>query len=59
VVVRMVAIPAALALLGPAAWWLPRWLRRLPSLDVEGSALERADAGEEQPTGRHAVSTAA
>jgi putative drug exporter of the RND superfamily len=41
IVVRMIAIPAALALLGPAAWWLPGWLRKLPALDVEGAALER------------------
>jgi RND superfamily putative drug exporter len=40
-VVRMIAIPAAIALMGRAAWWLPRWLRRLPELDVEGTALER------------------
>ncbi|MGY1811962.1 MMPL family transporter [Blastococcus sp. SYSU D00820] len=43
-VVRMVLVPAALALLGRAAWWFPRWLRWLPELDVEGTALERADA---------------
>ncbi|WP_380170842.1 MMPL family transporter [Kineococcus sp. DHX-1] len=43
VVVRMIAVPAALSLLGRAAWWLPRWLRWLPVLDVEGSALERRD----------------
>ncbi|WP_432489199.1 MMPL family transporter [Kineococcus sp. SYSU DK018] len=40
VVVRMVLVPAALALLGRSAWWLPRWLRWLPALDVEGAALE-------------------
>ncbi len=40
-VIRMIAMPAALALLGRAAWWLPRWLDRLPSLDIEGAALER------------------
>jgi len=40
-VVRMIAIPAAIAIMGRAAWWLPGWLRRLPSLDVEGAALER------------------
>ena len=44
VVVRMVAVPAALSLLGAAAWWLPRWLRWLPTLDVEGSALARPAA---------------
>jgi RND superfamily putative drug exporter len=41
-VVRMVLVPAALALLGGRAWWLPRWLRWLPVLDVEGAALEQA-----------------
>jgi putative drug exporter of the RND superfamily len=40
-VVRMVLVPAALALLGERAWWLPRWLRWLPALDVEGAGLER------------------
>ncbi|MCI2238731.1 MMPL family transporter [Paenibacillus sp. TRM 82003] len=44
VVVRMVLVPAALALLGRAAWWLPRWLRWLPALDVEGAALEHREA---------------
>lgn len=46
-VVRMVLVPAALALMGRHAWWLPRWLRWLPSLDVEGAALtdRRPDAG--------------
>ncbi|WP_336031728.1 MMPL family transporter [Geodermatophilus sp. FMUSA9-8] len=43
-VVRMVLVPAALALLGERAWWLPRWLRWLPVLDVEGAALERDPA---------------
>jgi putative drug exporter of the RND superfamily len=40
-VVRMVLVPAALALLGERAWWLPRWLSWLPRLDVEGAALEQ------------------
>jgi len=38
-VVRMVLVPATMALLGNANWWLPRWLdRRLPHLDLEGGA---------------------
>ncbi|WP_051385350.1 MMPL family transporter [Actinokineospora inagensis] len=41
IVVRMIAVPAALALLGKSAWALPKWLRWLPELDVEGAALER------------------
>jgi len=40
-VVRMVLIPAALALFGRAAWWMPAWLDRvLPSIDVEGHSLD-------------------
>jgi RND superfamily putative drug exporter len=42
-VVRMVLVPAALALLGDRAWWLPGWLRWLPTLDVEGAALEQPE----------------
>jgi putative drug exporter of the RND superfamily len=38
-VVRMVLVPAALALLGRWAWWLPRGLGWLPTLDVEGAGL--------------------
>lgn len=42
-VVRMTLVPAALALLGHAAWWIPRWLNRvLPDLDIEGERLTRA-----------------
>ncbi|BCL25884.1 MMPL family transporter [Streptomyces aurantiacus] len=41
-VVRMTIVPAALALLGHAAWWLPRWLGKvLPDVDVEGEKLTR------------------
>jgi putative drug exporter of the RND superfamily len=50
-VVRMVLVPAALALLGGRAWWLPRWLQWLPALDVEGSALSDSAPS----TGRHAA----
>jgi RND superfamily putative drug exporter len=42
-VVRMLLIPALMHLLGTSVWWLPRWLDRiLPSVDVEGAALERS-----------------
>jgi RND superfamily putative drug exporter len=44
-VVRMALVPAVLALLGKAAWWMPRWLDRLlPKVDVEGEALHRRSA---------------
>ncbi|MFI6432688.1 MMPL family transporter [Rhodococcus oryzae] len=41
-VVRMVIIPAVMALLGDKAWWLPAWLDRiLPNVDIEGEKLQR------------------
>jgi RND superfamily putative drug exporter len=44
-VVRMTIVPAVLALLGRAAWWLPSWLNKiLPNVDVEGEQLRRLDA---------------
>ncbi|MGN6088459.1 MAG: MMPL family transporter [Actinomycetales bacterium] len=49
VIVRMVLMPAALAILGGSAWALPRWLQWLPALDVEGAALERSQPAEEEP----------
>ena len=37
-IVRMVLVPATMSLLGPRAWWLPRWLDRIvPDLDLEGT----------------------
>ena len=37
-IVRLVLVPATMALLGRANWWLPSWLDRvLPHLDVEGA----------------------
>ncbi|MGW4209032.1 MMPL family transporter [Lentzea sp. NPDC004789] len=47
-VVRMVLVPAALALIGERAWWLPKWLRRLPELDVEGTALDSLEPGKDR-----------
>jgi RND superfamily putative drug exporter len=39
-VVRMMIVPAVMALLDRKAWWLPRWLdRAMPNLDVEGEHL--------------------
>jgi RND superfamily putative drug exporter len=39
-VVRMILVPATMALMGDANWWLPGWLDRLlPHMDVEGSKV--------------------
>ena len=38
--VRMTLVPAAMALAGRGAWWLPAWLQRvLPDVDIEGEGL--------------------
>ncbi len=35
--VRCLLVPATMALMGRAAWWIPRWLdRRMPQVSVEG-----------------------
>jgi RND superfamily putative drug exporter len=34
-VIRMVILPAAMELLGKANWWLPRWLQRLPEVQLD------------------------
>ena len=57
-VVRMTLVPAVLALLGRAAWWLPRWIdQRLPSFDVEGQGLahQLALADWPSPNDQHAI----
>ena len=42
-IVRMVLVPATMALLGKANWWLPAWLDRvLPHLTIEGAAHDGA-----------------
>ncbi|MFE2968968.1 MMPL family transporter [Streptomyces sp. NPDC059340] len=44
-IVRMAFVPAVLALLGKAAWWIPRRLDRiLPKVDIEGEALTHQSA---------------
>jgi RND superfamily putative drug exporter len=44
-VIRMTFVPAVLALLRHAAWWLPRRLdRALPDLDIEGERLQHVPA---------------
>jgi RND superfamily putative drug exporter len=41
-IVRMVLVPATMALMGRANWWLPRWLdRRLPHVRMDGPAVPR------------------
>jgi len=55
-VVRVILVPAALALLGERAWWLPKWLAWLPTLDVEGAGLARPNPHGEATPPRELVS---
>jgi RND superfamily putative drug exporter len=44
--VRMVVVPATMALLGDRNWWIPRWLDRLlPRLHVEAPAGSAGSSG--------------
>jgi RND superfamily putative drug exporter len=40
-IVRTLLVPAAMRLLGDVNWYLPRWLRWLPKVNVEGHEPER------------------
>ncbi len=40
--IRLVLLPAVLALLGDRAWYLPSWLAWLPHVEIEGHAEEVA-----------------
>ncbi len=39
-IVRTILVPSTMRLLGDLNWYLPRWLRWLPRLDVEGHQAE-------------------
>ncbi|MFC0681327.1 MMPL family transporter [Lysobacter korlensis] len=46
--VRMTLVPAAMALAGRTAWYLPAWLGRiLPNVDIEGEGLAERRHGED------------
>ncbi len=50
--VRMVLVPATMALLGDRNWWIPAWLDRvLPHVDVEGPGDREGGVGADGSTG--------
>ncbi|MER5428125.1 MMPL family transporter [Streptomyces sp. NPDC002588] len=54
-VVRLLMVPAVMTLLGPHAWWTPRWLDRiLPHIDAEGDT--ETLNGPRDPRGRERAS---
>ena len=51
--VRILLVPAVMALFGDKAWWLPKWLdRMLPNLDVEGDKLIAELKSKEESSGK-------
>jgi RND superfamily putative drug exporter len=41
-IVRMTIVPAIMALLGKAAWWIPKWLDKiLPHVSIEGEEAKK------------------
>jgi RND superfamily putative drug exporter len=50
-IVRSVLVPASMKLLGERNWYLPRWLRWLPDVKVEGAERRREEALEPAPLG--------
>lgn len=54
-VIRMLIVPAIMHKIGPANWWMPRWLdRTLPHLSIEGGSIE-GDAAVTPKTGPVAI----
>ena len=54
-IVRSVLVPAGMRLLGARNWYLPRWLRWLPELSVEGPGQAPAQPAEPAPTSEPAL----
>jgi uncharacterized membrane protein YdfJ with MMPL/SSD domain len=54
-IVRCVLVPATMVLLGKANWWMPRFLRRMPRVGIEGEdffkARDEAAAAQAERTG--------
>ncbi len=48
-VVRLVLVPATMALLGDRNWWFPKMLEWLPRIHVEGTLTPVAETPERQP----------
>jgi uncharacterized membrane protein YdfJ with MMPL/SSD domain len=51
--IRGVLLPAVMTLLGERNWYLPRWLRRLPDLSEDSSALPPPPAAGPRAGGPH------
>jgi RND superfamily putative drug exporter len=51
-IVRCILVPSVMVLLGKRNWWLPRFMRRLPHVGIEGEDYFKArDAAAASPAG--------
>jgi putative drug exporter of the RND superfamily len=58
-IIRMILVPAVMALLDKHAWYIPRWLDRItPNLDIEGSEHLAKLAAEERAAGESTAAPA-
>jgi RND superfamily putative drug exporter len=47
-VIRSILVPAAMTLLGSWNWYLPRWLKWLPELQIEGARTTGTSGASEE-----------
>lgn len=51
-VVRLTIVPAAMTLMGKAAWYMPKWLDKiLPNIDVEGESIFHKSESKDKQVG--------
>jgi len=49
-VIRSLLVPALMQLLGPANWWMPKWLSKItPRVDIEPKGQVGENQGESTP----------
>jgi RND superfamily putative drug exporter len=61
-IIRMVIVPATMELLGKANWWLPKWMQRMPEIQLDEDflpqpALANGSSNGHQPAGVGASSS--
>lgn len=47
-IARLVLVPASMELFGKANWWLPKWLRWLPKIHIDGNEAATQEVETEQ-----------
>jgi RND superfamily putative drug exporter len=50
-IIRMVIVPATMELLGKANWWLPKWMQRMPEIQLDEDFLPQPALANGSPNG--------